>query len=46
VIEVVATSDGGKETRFAAECRIDSEVELDYYRHGGVLQMVLRRMLA
>jgi len=28
------------------QCRIDSRVELDYYRHGGVLQMVLRRMLA
>jgi len=26
--------------------RIDSEVELDYYRNGGVLQMVLRRMLS
>jgi aconitate hydratase len=31
---------------FTVECRIDSAVELDYYRHGGVLQMVLRRMLA
>jgi aconitate hydratase len=46
VLEVVAKSDDGKETRFDVECRIDSEVELDYYRHGGVLQMVLRRMLA
>ena len=45
VLEVVATSDGGEETEFEVECRIDSEVELDYYRHGGVLQMVLRRML-
>jgi aconitate hydratase len=45
VLEVVATSDEGKETRFEVECRIDSDVELDYYRHGGVLQMVLRRML-
>ena len=46
VIEVVAKKDGGEETRFEVECRIDSEVELDYYRHGGVLQMVLRRMLS
>ncbi|MDQ3957624.1 MAG: aconitate hydratase, partial [Actinomycetota bacterium] len=30
---------------FAVESRIDSAVELEYYRHGGVLQMVLRRML-
>jgi aconitate hydratase len=46
VLEVVAKKDGGAETRFEVECRIDSEVELDYYRHGGVLQMVLRRMLS
>jgi len=45
-LEVVARSDDGGEKRFTVECRIDSEVELDYYRHGGVLQMVLRRMLA
>jgi len=45
-LEVTAASDDGTEKRFSVECRIDSEVELDYYRHGGVLQMVLRRMLA
>jgi aconitate hydratase len=45
VLEVIAKKDGGEETKFEVECRIDSEVELDYYRHGGVLQMVLRRML-
>ena len=45
-LTVIATSDDGKTTEFTVECRIDSEVELDYYRHGGVLQMVLRRMLA
>ncbi len=44
-LEVVARADDGTEKRFSVECRIDSEVELDYYRHGGVLQMVLRRML-
>ncbi|MEA2477059.1 MAG: aconitate hydratase [Actinomycetota bacterium] len=36
---------GGDDFRFQVECRIDSAVELDYYRNGGVLQMVLRRML-
>ena len=45
-LTVTATSDGGEVKDFTVECRIDSEVELDYYRHGGVLQMVLRRMLA
>jgi aconitate hydratase len=45
-LTVNVTSDDGPERSFTVECRIDSEVELDYYRHGGVLQMVLRRMLA
>jgi aconitate hydratase len=31
--------------RFQALCRIDSDVEVEYYRHGGVLPMVLRRLM-
>jgi aconitate hydratase len=38
-------SKGGDEREFRATVRIDSGVEVDYFRHGGVLQMVLRRML-
>jgi aconitate hydratase len=45
-LTVVAHPEEGEDITFAVECRIDSDVELDYYRHGGVLQMVLRRMLA
>ena len=45
-LTVTARKDDGSEITFGVECRIDSEVELDYYRNGGVLQMVLRRMLA
>ncbi len=45
-LRVTARGDDGREKDFTATCRIDSEVELDYYRNGGVLQMVLRRMLA
>jgi len=44
-LKVTARSDDGSSKEFAVECRIDSAVELDYYRNGGVLQMVLRRML-
>ena len=44
-LTVTARSDDGDEKTFGVECRIDSDVELDYFRHGGVLQMVLRRML-
>jgi aconitase A len=33
------------EKRFFAIIRLDTPVEIDYYRHGGILPMVLRRML-
>ncbi len=45
-VEVVATDENGKETKFNVIVRFDSEVEMDYYRHGGILQMVLRERLA
>jgi aconitate hydratase len=44
-LKVTATTDDRTTKEFTVECRIDSGVELDYYRNGGVLQMVLRRML-
>ncbi|MBO1004603.1 aconitate hydratase AcnA [Pseudogracilibacillus auburnensis] len=45
-VEVVATDDEGKETKFNVVVRFDSEIEMDYYRHGGILQMVLRNRIA
>jgi aconitate hydratase len=42
-VEAVGT-DGSKKT-FQALCRIDTPVELDYYRHGGILPFVLRQLL-
>jgi aconitate hydratase len=44
-LNVVAEKPDGTSIEFGVECRIDSAVELDYYRNGGVLQMVLRRMM-
>ncbi|GAC1465251.1 MAG: aconitate hydratase AcnA [Chloroflexota bacterium] len=41
----VQADDGGERT-FDTVARIDSAVEVEYYRHGGVLQMVLRRLNA
>ena len=35
----------GQQIRFEAICRIDSPVEVEYYRNGGILQTVLRRLL-
>ena len=45
-VEVVTTAAGGVVKRFDATVRIDGEAELAYYRNGGILQMVLRQMLA
>jgi aconitate hydratase len=45
LLSVVAISDDGTETRFEARCRIDTPVEVEYYRHGGILQYVLRQLL-
>jgi len=40
----VTARTGSEETSFTAVCRIDTPVELEYYRNGGILQTVLRRM--
>ncbi len=44
-VHVRATSDDGKVREFTARCRLDTPGELEYYRHGGILQYVLRNML-
>lgn len=35
----------GQDFTFNAICRLDSPVEVDYYRNGGILQTVLRQMM-
>jgi aconitate hydratase len=42
---VKATSDEGEEKEFAVKARVDSPVEVEYLRSGGILQTVLRQML-
>jgi aconitate hydratase len=44
-ILTVRASAGGKEKVFEVVCRIDTPVELEYYRHGGILPYVLRQLL-
>ncbi len=44
-VSVTATGAGGKKAAFAARCRLDSPVEIEYFRNGGILQTVLRRLL-
>jgi aconitate hydratase len=41
---VVHRADGGME-EVPVTCRIDTEDEVEYYRHGGILHYVLRRLL-
>ena len=45
-VTVTATDEGGKATRFKATVRLDTPVEVDYYRNGGILHTVLRDFLA
>ena len=42
-LEIVAKGDDG-EKRFKTICRIDTPVEINYYRNGGILHTVLRCM--
>ena len=44
-LAVTATNSAGAAKTFEAICRIDTPVELDYYRHGGILQFVLRQLI-
>jgi aconitate hydratase len=44
-LRVTASSDGSEKT-FDAIARIDTPVELEYYRDGGILPFVLRRLQA
>lgn len=45
-VKVTAKKQDGELVEFDAMVRFDSLVEMDYYRHGGILQMVLRNKLA
>ncbi len=45
-LTVTATDEGGKATRFDVTVRLDTPVEVDYYRNGGILHTVLRNFLA
>jgi len=41
-IKVTATKDDGSTVEFMTDCRIDTPVEVEYYRNGGILHKVLR----
>jgi aconitate hydratase len=43
-IHVTASRKDGTQVQFTTICRIDTPVEVDYYRNGGILHTVLRNM--
>ena len=43
-VTVTVTSEGGAVSTFKARVRIDTPKEAEYYRHGGILQYVLRQL--
>jgi aconitate hydratase len=45
-VTVDVTREDGSTFSFVATARIDAEAEVEYFRNGGILRMVLRQMLA
>ncbi len=41
-LTVIVTNDDGRRTEFIAIARLDTPVDVDYYKNGGILQTVLR----
>jgi aconitate hydratase len=44
-VRVTAQDDRGRAVTFEARVRLDTPIELEYYRHGGILPYVLRQLL-
>jgi aconitate hydratase len=44
-LTVEVRNTNGKEKNFSVSTRLDSPIEIDYYRNGGILQTVLRKLL-
>lgn len=44
-ITVTATKADGTQVQFQAICRLDTPIDVDYYRNGGILNYVLREFL-
>jgi aconitate hydratase len=43
-VEVTARNANGEDVHFVTTCRIDTPVEVEYYRNGGILHTVLRQL--
>ncbi|CCF85552.1 Aconitate hydratase (fragment, C-terminal) [Nitrolancea hollandica Lb] len=45
ILTVRARDENGVELQFQVVSRLDSAMEVEYYRHGGILSMILRDMV-
>ncbi len=45
LLKVTATKDNGEKVEFEVSCELNSQMEIDYLRNGGILQYVLRDYL-
>ena len=45
-VTLIVTAEDGSVRSMAVDVRIDTPKEWDYYQHGGILQFVLRQLLA
>lgn len=45
LVDVVAEKENGERVKFKALARLDSLIDIEYYRNGGILQYVLRQFL-
>jgi aconitate hydratase A / 2-methylisocitrate dehydratase len=46
VMVIARSADGKTKKEFRVSCRVDTPVEMEYYRNGGILQTVLKNMIA
>ena len=44
--QLLITGADGKQRKLTVTLRIDTPIEVDYYKHGGILPFVLRQLLA
>ncbi|HPK05736.1 MAG TPA: aconitate hydratase AcnA, partial [Bacteroidales bacterium] len=44
-LQIIADNDSGNSLQFDVICRLDSEIEAEYYKNGGILHYVLRQFL-
>ncbi|MEM1777493.1 MAG: hypothetical protein QXY00_05525, partial [Acidilobaceae archaeon] len=45
ILTVRARKSNGDIVEFKVKARLDTPVEVEYYKHGGILKYVLRKML-